>query len=489
MRRPLRQLFALLFTLVLLGAACSSPDSEDSATSDAADGDSFEEVGAAVEDQSLEMEAEAPATTIAAQADADRAADEAPAEPGGESSLGAGATPIALDTADIGRDIIRTATIEIEVEDVAESSQEALTAIEGVGGLLFNQSTTTNGTPRTVLTFKVRPADFSEAIRRLSDVGVLRDQFITADDVTERVVDIESRIITAEASVNRLREFLDGAQTLEAIAQLESELLRRETDLEVLRGQLRTIQNQVSLATITVGLTQTQPGPAMELLATAYLGHDNGATCGGTPELEVDEGVALTLCYELSNTGDTHLGSIEVRDDHFDVDARDLIVQRGSLDTPLAPGETITLYTEIEASYGGTGVGQASAVPVDSEGNDLRLATTAARDGAQLRVIEDTSIPGFGSGVSAGWQILTQIVAVVVLLAGLALPFIWVPVLLWFAARWLRRRKAEKLANMPTPPPPATPPAPTTSAAPTPPQPPAEAVSVAGSSSSAGPDA
>ena len=34
----------------------------------------------------------------------------------------------------------------------------------------------------------------------------------TADDVTDRVVDLQSRVLTAETSVERLREFLAGAQ-------------------------------------------------------------------------------------------------------------------------------------------------------------------------------------------------------------------------------------------------------------------------------------
>jgi len=66
------------------------------------------------------------------------------------------------------------------------------------------------------------------------------DKQVTADDVTERIVDFRSRIATAEASVLRLRVLLGEAPDLENVALVERELVQRETDLETLRGRLRT---------------------------------------------------------------------------------------------------------------------------------------------------------------------------------------------------------------------------------------------------------
>jgi len=137
-----------------------------------------------------------------------------------------------LPVVDTGRDIIFVATVGVEVEDVVVAGQEASTAIAGLGGVLFGQVTTSEGVPRSTLTFKVPPAQFQTALSRLGDIGFLRDQVITADDVTERVVDLESQIITSQLSVDRLRGFLENATTLTEIADLEQQLLVRETSLE-----------------------------------------------------------------------------------------------------------------------------------------------------------------------------------------------------------------------------------------------------------------
>jgi len=75
--------------------------------------------------------------------------------------------------------------------------------VAAMGGVLFGQETTSGPEPRSVLTIKVLPANFAAAMERLAGLGTLVSQTVYADDVTERVVDLQSRITTAEASVER----------------------------------------------------------------------------------------------------------------------------------------------------------------------------------------------------------------------------------------------------------------------------------------------
>jgi hypothetical protein len=66
------------------------------------------------------------------------------------------------------------------------------------------------------------------------------------------VIDLDSRIASAEVSVGRVRGFLDRATNVIEISSFESELLRRETDLEQLRGQKRSLDGRIDLATIVL---------------------------------------------------------------------------------------------------------------------------------------------------------------------------------------------------------------------------------------------
>jgi hypothetical protein len=438
LRPGVQGVLSLVLALLVVASACSSSDDE--ASDDAIESGAAEEAFEGGDDMDRQSDVDV------AAADEAGAAPEAPSDGPGSGGL---SDTAGLPVVDTGRDIIFTATVSVEVEDVVSAGQEATTAIQGLGGVLFGQITTSEGVPRSTLTFKVAPGDFQTALSRLGDIGFLRDQVITADDVTERVVDLESQIITAELSVERLRGFLESATNLTEIADIEQQLLTRETSLERLRGQLRTIQGQVSLATITVTFTQRLPGPEVTVEQTAYLGHDDGTTCPGLDELSADEGEPITVCYRITNSGDTALGEIDVRDDGLGLERDDLELVDGSLDQPLVVGASVTLAAEIEAPVTGQGRAQVTALPVSSGGTDLLLGRVAGRDDLELDIAEDTSLPGFLDGLSTGVAVVLRIVEVLVLAAGFLLPFIWVLPLLWLGRRRLGRRRAAKL-----PPPP-----------------------------------
>ena len=254
-----------------------------------------------------------------------------------------GIEPVVFQTSDFGRDIIFTADLTVAVPDVATAGEQATREIQGLGGFLFGQRTTGDPTPMSILTFKVSPTDFQEALDRLGSIGDLRSQNVSADDVTERIVDVQSRINTAEASVERLRSLLEGAVDIKTIVELENELLERETQLETMRGSLRTLQDRVALATIVLTITEAESRPAVSLNVTTYLGHDDGNSCPGSSGITVDQADEITVCFEIFNTGDTLLTDFELRDPVLDVEVGDLILVFGDLGTPIEPGESIVL--------------------------------------------------------------------------------------------------------------------------------------------------
>ena len=214
------------------------------------------------------------------------------------------------------RDIIFTATLEISSTNVSEATRQAIRSIEGRGGFLFAQETRGGAGGTSVLTFKVLPEHFQAALNDLGSVGEVRSQSISAEDVSAVVVDLQSRINTAEASVKRLRNLLDDASELATIATLENQLLQRETSLEQLRGQLRTVRNQVDLATVTVYVTELLNRPGLALEAMAYEGHDGGFGCfdASRRPLGGSSGDPVTICYRVTNTGDTPLVDVTLDD-------------------------------------------------------------------------------------------------------------------------------------------------------------------------------
>ncbi len=257
------------------------------------------------------------------------------------------------------RDIIYRANIAIEAHDVAAAASEASQAIAAIGGVVFGQNSTTSPIPRTVLIFKVAPADFAAALQALSDIGELKSQSLSADDVTERVVDLESRISTAAVSVDRLRELLSNATDIRNVATLESELMAREATLERLRGQLRTLRDQVALATITLEITEVQPEiPDAAMAAVVGIGLDRDEACGfGFSELQVETTSPVVLCVEIENVGDDVLGDVEITSPTLrlrttDFDMVDVVEGTADDGVSVEPGSTVTAVAELEVVDG-----------------------------------------------------------------------------------------------------------------------------------------
>lgn len=354
-----------------------------------------------------------------------------------------GIVPTALQTATIGRDIIFTAEMTVAVDDVAAAGREATRVIEGLGGFLFGQQTTGAPEARSTLTFKIRPDDFQEALLRLGSIGEIRDQSITADDVTERIVDLASRITTTQASVTRLRGFLEEASDIKTVSELETQLLQRETDLETMRAQLRTIQNRVDLATIVVILTETSSRPAMEVVVTAYPGTDGGASCPGDAGVTVDEGQPVTVCWEITNTGDTALADFTISDNVLGIGVEDLVVVFGDPTAVLETGQSIVLAHELVLERDLRTQTRISAVPVNEDGTRLEGRSISRIQGARLSAVDPGGLPGFGDGLATSWSALRDLGGVLVLAAGSILPFLWLPILAWLYVAWRRKRRAE----------------------------------------------
>ena len=432
-RVPIRAL-ALVTVLMLVIAACSG----DGGT------DSFEEISGDIATDDGAGRGAATATTVAgstSEEGLDAEGDEA--APGdGDDSLGeGGVTPVALPN-QIGRDIIFTADMTVAVTDVGAAGDEATREISRLGGFLFGQRTTGSPNPSSVLTFKVQPEDFSAALDALGSIGELRDQNVTASDVTERIVDLESRIQTATASVERLRGLLAEATDIESIVELESELLVRETELETLRGSLRTLQDQVSLATIVLTLTEAAANPQLAVAISAYPSHDSGLSCPGQVDVEVETGTETTVCFEVTNVGDTWLTDFEMRDSVLDVELDDLVVVFGDPSSPLEPGDSFIVAAEVMPERDLRTQTTVTAQAVDEEGNEIGSRPVSRTETLFLNTFDPGGIPTFGEGLEASWDLLVRFGQTLVLVLGALIPFFWVPLLAWLV--WRMRRPATK---------------------------------------------
>ena len=160
-----------------------------------------------------------------------------------------------------GRQVVTNATLGLKARRVGDATARATAIVTAAGGYLFSENAAVGHHSEAMLVFKVPPTAFATVLAQLGGLGKQVSQQVTTDDVTAQTVDLEGRLASATASTARLRTLYDRADKVADVVAIESELVKREAEVETLQGQLRVVQAQVALATVTVNVAKLAPAP------------------------------------------------------------------------------------------------------------------------------------------------------------------------------------------------------------------------------------
>ena len=173
--------------------------------------------------------------------------------------------------------IVYTADLTMRAGDVARSAGEAKQIVAAAGGYVGNENAIEDpgSRPSATLIFKIPSARYQGVLDQLGSSRIggrvsLRQQ---ADDVTQEVADVTSRVKSAQATLASFRKLLGKAASVDDIVQLEQEISTREADLESLQARQKSLSEQTSYATVTLRLEGT---------AVTHRGHKKaGGFAGG----------------------------------------------------------------------------------------------------------------------------------------------------------------------------------------------------------------
>jgi hypothetical protein len=148
------------------------------------------------------------------------------------------------------RVVVRRATIEVEVEEVAPAVERATQLTQGVEGYVENA--TTREDKVAYLRLRLPSSRLTEALDSLARLGTVTGRSLSQDDVTAQSVDLEARVASFRAARDKLRELLTRAATVADAVAAQGELARVQAELDSLEGQLRTLQSSVALSEVAV---------------------------------------------------------------------------------------------------------------------------------------------------------------------------------------------------------------------------------------------
>jgi hypothetical protein len=187
----------------------------------------------------------------------------------------------------IGHDVVRTAQLTLQVADPAAGARSVRTAVATAGGFVAEEQVDTTG---SWLVLRVPAAGLDRLLDDLAATGTVLARSGRTEDATAQVVDLDGRVATQQASVTRVRALLAQATSIGDVVTVESELARREADLEALQRRVAALRDRVALSTVTVELRGPAATPPPD---TAPPGFGSGLVAGWAG-LKVVAAVAAT---------------------------------------------------------------------------------------------------------------------------------------------------------------------------------------------------
>ena len=156
--------------------------------------------------------------------------------------------------------MISKGNVSLEADDVARARFDVQKVVDSFGGEISDEETTTaddGAIAFSRMVLRIPSDEFSAAMGELEDVAELQSSKRSSEDVTTQVIDVEVRIKVQRASINRIQALLARANDIGDIVAIESQLTRRQAELNSLEQQQAYLADQTSLSTIVVHLEQT----------------------------------------------------------------------------------------------------------------------------------------------------------------------------------------------------------------------------------------
>jgi hypothetical protein len=169
--------------------------------------------------------------------------------------------------ADGDEKMIVSGYLTLTVERPAEAAAEISAIVERAGGRVdarTEQAPDGEDKGRAELTVRIPSAQLTQTLETIKKVGTVERVEQQKQNVTAQVRDLDSRIKALRASVDRLIALMADADTTADLISIESALSERQSNLESLESQKRSLDDLVELSTYTIQLGTEADAPVDE---------------------------------------------------------------------------------------------------------------------------------------------------------------------------------------------------------------------------------
>ncbi len=154
---------------------------------------------------------------------------------------------------------VKTADLETAIAAV----EELLTQQQGDILQLSDAGTAAANQARQVqIELRVPEANLSSTLAALKDLGTVQQQSLTAEDVSNQLVDLQARVRNLRQSETALLAIMERSGSIAEVLEVSRELSTVREAIERTDAQVQNLRNQVAFSTISLTLaTATSPVP------------------------------------------------------------------------------------------------------------------------------------------------------------------------------------------------------------------------------------
>ncbi len=155
--------------------------------------------------------------------------------------------------------IIRTGSLHVEVAKGkfdAASAQLATIAADSLGFISASEVSALGDDPHGSITLRVPAARFDTVVAQVRKIGDIQAINTGSQDVTGEYTDVASRLKALQSEREQINLVLSRAETIPDILSVRDRLSVVQGDIEQLQGRQKVLDDQASLSTLTVTLSE-----------------------------------------------------------------------------------------------------------------------------------------------------------------------------------------------------------------------------------------
>ena len=195
-------------------------------------------------------------------ADGDYAPGEMNAEDGADyanEAVPAKSTAAASPVLPSGRKLIRNADLSVETKTFDDFHAALMQKTAAIGGYVESSDVGAYSTHRYEQLVLRIPADSLDAfLQSVAELGTVTSQNTSVQDVTDKYIDVKSRLAALETEQETLLTLMKKAEKLTDVLEIQDRLTEVRGTLESYKAQLKALDSQIDYSAVTMTVNEVE---------------------------------------------------------------------------------------------------------------------------------------------------------------------------------------------------------------------------------------